>query len=147
MTRVYVAGASSELERAERAMSLVRAMPGKKLVHDWVSIIRHHGASIPPDWTSEQKRAEAQRCLEAVRTANLVWLLVPDVPSQGCWVEWGAAYAWAKYLVASGNCGHTLFGHLASPMHETKTYVSGASQLMVHVFDADEMASEAIHRF
>lgn len=110
--RVYVAGASSEIDRTEAAMSQVRAMPGKTLVMDWAANIRKHGASVPVGWTPEQKREEAQRCLDAVRTANIVWLLVPAVPSQGCWAEWGAAYAWHKTLVTSGPVEASLFACL-----------------------------------
>lgn len=111
-TRVYVAGASSELGRAERAMDMIRAMPGKTLAMDWTVDIREHGASVPVGWSPDQKRKQAWICLEAVRTANVVWLLVPGAPSQGCWAEWGAAYAWHKHLVASGVHENSLFSSL-----------------------------------
>lgn len=107
--RVYVAGASDELERAQRAIDFIRSI-GWTITHDWVADVRRvrvEGGRADADLTSDEMRELAAADLAAVQGAELVWLLVPNTPSTGAWVELGYALAlnrWtnAPRIIASG---------------------------------------------
>lgn len=100
--RIYVSGSSQELVRAEAAMQLVTMTDGVELAMDWVSEVREHGASRPSGWTDTDCVLAASSCLSAVSESDVLWLLIPETRSAGCWVELGAAKALGKRCVASG---------------------------------------------
>jgi len=85
--RIYVAGASGELSRAEQAVEVVRSISGLHLTSDWPANVRGRDANRG---LSEEVRArESDIAIEAVRSADLLWLLIPSVPTSGTWFEFG----------------------------------------------------------
>lgn len=99
--RIYVAGASKEPERVRAAMTAVQ-MHGHTLTLDWLAEIEAAGAANEGLSDDDRRRyAEADLC--AVANADVVWLLAPEAPSAGCWVELGYAMAWRPLrIVVSG---------------------------------------------
>jgi hypothetical protein len=112
---VYVCAASSEAARAARAMDAVRAA-GFDVAHDWLAAIVAAGvAANPPDASRDQRARWGADCLYAVRAADAVWLLAPDAPTAGAWIEFGYALARGLPTVVSGpNCAASIFCALAS---------------------------------
>ncbi len=107
MTTVYVAGASAEVERAERVMGWLRDA-GLTIALDWTIPVRAlggQGASL----TEAERRAHAEADLEAVQDSDVLLALIPPrgVHTQGMWAELGVAWAAGIYTVAS--MGHPPF--------------------------------------
>lgn len=99
--KVYVAGSSAELERAQRAIDFIRSI-GWEVVHDWVADVRRErleGGRQDSDLSDEERRTFAHKDLTSVGDAELVWLLVPNNPSTGAWVELGYALALTRVLI------------------------------------------------
>jgi len=112
---VYIAGAYADRDRVLHNMEKVSYREELQLVHDWVSVIdrvrREH-----PDWQMPDHEAAeyALRDLEAMRKADVVWLLAPELGGRGCWYEVGAAWAWRIPTIVSGPfCRSTVFTRLA----------------------------------
>lgn len=98
---LYLAGASAEADRVQRAMDLVRSHPGLRLTQDWLEAIRKDGGgneSLHP----QLRRLRASEDLDGVRQARIMWLLAPDNQSTGAWVELGYALALGVMVVVSG---------------------------------------------
>jgi len=98
-TWIYVAGSSapSERPRVLAAMARVRAHQSMRLTHDWVAVIdavRAAGEALH----DAVRRRSASDDLGGVARADVLWLLAPDVPSTGAWVELG-------YALGGGHCG------------------------------------------
>lgn len=88
---VYVAGSSRDLERAERVIAELRAIPGVEVPVDWPAQMREHG---PDEGLSDDERHRfAVDDLHGAMTAAGLILLRPtqEAPSAGAWVELGAA--------------------------------------------------------
>jgi hypothetical protein len=105
--KLYIAGASAEIERAEQAIKLAR-LAGFEIAYDWPANVREVGESNPPDATDEQRREWAGTALWAVAQADAFWLLLPRGPTFGAPVEFGAALARTSavsspYIIASGD--------------------------------------------
>lgn len=107
--KVYVAGASGEMERAAEAMATLVKIPGVELAHNWVQQILDVGAANPRDAAEAQRRAWSMDVMERVRGAAVLWLLLPTVPTIGAWCELSAAVAFdmaqsgpQKLVVTSG---------------------------------------------
>jgi len=102
-TYVYVAGASAEIERAERMIAIVRSFA--KIAYDWTAAMRRHG----PDWALpiDVLRGELQRNLDAVDSCEALLVLVPAQPIQthGAWWECSRAKAWND-LIAGPSTAH-----------------------------------------
>lgn len=125
---IYVAAASSEIERAKAVMSSLRAI-GFEVVSDWPEMIeaakREHGdnAANPTNATDEQRLEWAMHDLHQVARARALWILLPiDKPTIGAWVELGATVAFSiveqtfapneanRYTISSGpNPKRTIF--------------------------------------
>ena len=112
-TRVYVAGSSQEMDRASRWIDLFSALTTHMITLDWTKKVREAGSANPPDWTRDRKTDAACEALDAVADADLFWLLVPNTPSQGCWVELGVAYGNGLPIYASGRYHIPFFGSVA----------------------------------
>lgn len=96
--RIYVAGASSEIERARRVMAALRA-EGHEITFDWtIDFESNEGLS------DVQRAAYADADFQGVFLARRVVLLVPVSPSvtQGAWWEGGVADALEIPIIASG---------------------------------------------
>ncbi len=118
MAIVYVAGASRELERVQRAFDLVEAATLLDLAHDWLKV-----QAAEPVADDQLERAKARNYamgdLVQVDRADLVWLLAPNEPTKGAWIEFGYALARGegKRVVVSGSCEQSIFCALADEEH------------------------------
>ena len=113
MTRVYVAGSSREMERAESAMTLLRSH-GVEVAYDWCAAMRRDG----PD--SEMLRpalvAGLRTALAAVRRSEVLWLLDPEQPTTGAWCELGyAAGLGTVEIIVSGPHSPPPWAHAVNP--------------------------------
>jgi hypothetical protein len=99
--KVYVAGSSKEIERAERVIAALRAR-GVEVSHDWTATIRRLGGSYTPDDAAllPELRADIE---DGVFGAAFVLVLAPSTPSIGMWVELGAAWAVSLPIVTAGS--------------------------------------------
>jgi hypothetical protein len=90
--RVYVAGASAELERCERVMAALRE-GGCVISHDWTPSIRE---AIARGVSEEQLDDHEARRLsgvdyDAIERAHVVLFLAPETVTRGAWAELGYA--------------------------------------------------------
>ena len=115
--KVYVAGSSKEPHRARDAFDMVRRA-GHEVSHDWVGNIRKFGGSILKGWGRSELRREARIREEHVLKSDLLWLLIPETPSQGCWFELGVAHSNGIQVWSSGTA-KSLFAAL-SDLHSPR---------------------------
>jgi nucleoside 2-deoxyribosyltransferase len=103
--RVYVAGSSRELERAERVIAEAQRR-GFIVTQDWPAAVRAAGASNE-GLTHEQRTSAARECMRGVHTADAVVLLVPaaGVETIGAWFELGYAVSRGLRVFASTPAG------------------------------------------
>lgn len=107
MTTVYVAGPSSEIDRCERAIALLRAQ-NIDVTHDWPRVMRAAGPESDLDIAT--LRGHLLDDINGALDADLLWLLLPSPGRQtiGAWVELGAVLGAAGardnriQIVASG---------------------------------------------
>ena len=115
--KIYIAGASRELERARAAMDWCREQ-GFEVAHDWVADIdrvRVEGGKSDGDLQLSEQMVFAIADLEAVESADVLWMLVPP-PSKhtaGAWVELGVAWSAKTKIIVSGQHTWHLFCSLA----------------------------------
>jgi hypothetical protein len=99
--RVYVAGASSELDRAELVIRKLREV-GVTITLDWTTNVREHGAGndggVPDDVLLPVLRADM---VEGVGRADLV-LMLAGAKSTGKHVELGGAFLTGVEILVSG---------------------------------------------
>ena len=89
--KIYVAGASGEIERARQFFSSVREL-GHEITFDWVPSVEQN--PLPESQLPVAvRRSAAQVDLAGVRGADLLVMLVPHeaIVSRGAWVELGYA--------------------------------------------------------
>jgi nucleoside 2-deoxyribosyltransferase len=114
---VYVAGASAEVDRAERVIAALRAA-GINITHDWTPDVRAVEAAGGPTTLEDQERLDrALVDVAAVRRADFVVMLAPEPPhaSTGAGFESGVAYERGLPLVVAGSVAarrRFLFGAL-----------------------------------
>jgi hypothetical protein len=116
--RLYLAGASAELVLVEAYMRRVRDA-GHEITWDWCATVRRIGASNPHDAKARQRLAWCAEDLGGVDTCDVFWLLVPQAPSVGCWVEMGVAWQQDKRIVMSGEWRGTIFSALADELYDS----------------------------
>lgn len=111
--RVYIAGGSSERLTVVRPLIELARVLGVDVVHDWTADPGWDLGRMP---TSEEFRESALRDLDAIRRADVVWLVVPAQKSEGAAAEIGYALALKKRLIVSGEVGaRNIFALLARP--------------------------------
>lgn len=129
--RIYVAGASRELDRVRSVQRALR-LAGHAITFDWTEGFEAQRELFPSDAdVPEGARIDLeQRCAAGVFCAEVFWLLAPRTASIGCWVElrdacWiesareglsGAPFA----VIASGAKRHrdaTIFSSRIRPEH------------------------------
>lgn len=125
--KIYVAGSSRELERAEAAMVAIKGSD-LELSHNWVQQIRDVGQANPVE-REAQRKAWVIDSLEKVRLSAVLWLLLPRSPTIGAWVELGAAAAFdlgqagpRRLIVTSGEADdryRSIFTALATRHFDT----------------------------
>lgn len=93
--RVYVAASSRELERVDRALEGLSKIPNVEVTYRWIDDMREQMAKgrTDKDLTREEALEVGDACLQGVYDADLVWLLYPNEPTRGAWVELGYARA------------------------------------------------------
>jgi hypothetical protein len=91
-TKIYVAGSSKDLERAQGAFDVIRDIPGILLAFDWISLIIKNNGSANRNLPRDVRREIAALALNAAADADVFWLLCPTVDnlSFGVWAELGA---------------------------------------------------------
>ena len=114
---VYVAGASSELDKAEHYVNRLRSR-GVSISYDWPAAMRAEPKSDAELSDLERHRYGSDDLL-GVRLAQVVWLLAPVVGSRGCWVELGYALALNRHVIVSGDDGRSIFTALAARRFDT----------------------------
>lgn len=99
-TRIYVAAASTEIDRAERVIAALRESPHIEITEDWPARMR---ANPPDAQCSSEVLAEACRAnIAGVRSAHIVFVLAGDV-SHGRAGELAIALDHGKLVVCSGD--------------------------------------------
>lgn len=103
ITKVYLAGASAEIERARFNAQRMREAD-IHVMSTWVDVIGKVGAANPRDATPEQLTKWTLRDLEEVKAADVLWLQLPavDVHTIGAWIELGIAYSEGVTVLMSG---------------------------------------------
>jgi len=80
--RLYLAGSSAEITRAER-WSKALADAGVVVTSAWIANITQAGAANPPEAPQAQREAWASHCLTQISNSGWFWLLNPYGPSCG----------------------------------------------------------------
>lgn len=124
---VYVAGSSRDLERVERVIAALRAIPGVVVPVDWPAQMRAHGPDEGlPD---EDRYLFAGDDAIGVGNCDAFVLLRPsaDAPSAGAWVEFGMALGFSydraahgetvPFVFVSGRGTPCIFDALIPPKH------------------------------
>lgn len=120
--KVYVSASSQERQRARCCLDHVRESPELELTHDWLIVMEETEADGAP--TPAHLQNCAQNDLEGVTEADVFWLLLPESPSVGAWVELGWALAIRSMheqvrIITSGPGNQNLFTLLSDVHFET----------------------------
>lgn len=101
--KLYLAASSREADRVRRAQLAIRER-GWLLTLDWLTELESNLARgvRDADLSREDQRRHAQADLDAIREADVVWLLAPQEPTKGAWTELGFALGIGKPVVVSG---------------------------------------------
>lgn len=90
---VYVAASSREMARATIAFQGVKKAADLTIAHDWISQIREVGVANPSNVPEGLRRSWAMDAMEKIRTAPILWLLLPETETVGAWCEFAMAQA------------------------------------------------------
>jgi hypothetical protein len=101
--KIYVAGASSEIETARGWMKRLREA-GFEVTVDWPTMI-DQGGGVANDLPGEAARKAAWTDLRGVSDAEIFWMLVPEVETKGAWIELGYALSESVVVFMSGRIG------------------------------------------
>jgi hypothetical protein len=140
--KVYVAGASSEIDRAEKWMAALRAA-GIEVTSTWPEVIRKVGAANPLTASREDRALWSATDLAEVSNSEALWLLLPPkgVSTSGMYVELGYGVlfgAMAQQARGLGVAGTPNFWLLGSGT-ETSIFTALADH-----FPTDEEAFRAL---
>lgn len=97
---LYIAGASKEIERAERWIAKAREA-GFVITEDWPAKVRAAGsANHAPE---DVLRDAAEKCEAGAITAEITWVLIPsaETPTAGAWYEMAIALAAGRKIITS----------------------------------------------
>jgi hypothetical protein len=86
--KVYVAGASAEIDICENYIKRLESSGKIDITFNWCDVIRKN-AGI--DLISEQLKYLAMCDLGGITEADWLWVIIPTLQSKGCWVELGYA--------------------------------------------------------
>ncbi len=142
--KVYVASGSDERSVAADYMKRLR-QAGIELTLDWNAVIEAHGGMTNRGLPEEARLKIARAEVGAVERADVFWLIVPQGPSCGCWVELGVAHTLSSFrphthVVASGDIHKSVFTSLADtcfPKHEDA--LAAIIGMKDHIVVNDEM--------
>lgn len=122
--RIYIAGSSKETEACAKMMRAVEAQ-GHMITHDWTEAVMANGGEGNPVGLSNEAAAEyATLDLQAVAQAGVIWLMCPDKPTCGAWVQLGYALAIKEHyprlrILISGNMAQCIFTRLGTHFFKT----------------------------
>lgn len=132
--KIYLAGSSQEADTIEAFASRL-ASAGWEITYPWWNLIKEErakGVTTDADLSIDYMVKVAREERDAVLASDVLWLLAPEKPSRGCWVELGIALGKQKTLdhlfpeevgreivVISGKSTQTLFGCLGGFLGET----------------------------
>ena len=128
--RIYIAGASKELDRVKSAYAIAREL-GFELTYDWVAEVEAHNGVTNEGLDDGERRRLSTKEVYAVVLADVFWLLCPQGVGVGAFVELGVAVAAQRLaydrhiIVASGPTRRTIFGAQAD--FEVPTDEDGAN--------------------
>lgn len=93
--RVYVAASSREMERVDRALAMLGGLTEVVVTYRWIDDMRAEMAKgrSDKDLSRDEAMEAGHKCLLGVAQAEVVWLLYPNEPTRGAWVELGYARA------------------------------------------------------
>ena len=84
---IYVAGASSEVERTAAWIHRLEA-EGVRVTYDWTKAVFEHGGNTVSD---AKARFFARADLRGIEEASFLWILTPEDTTIGAWVALGYA--------------------------------------------------------
>lgn len=111
--KVYLSGSSAPPEIDRVALwhnRLTKA--GIHVVSTWPAVIAASGSvGNPRDASCDQRRDWSQVDLAEVRSADVLWFLVPEpsTPTRGAWLEMGVAIERGTVLISSGDTKQSIF--------------------------------------
>lgn len=118
ITKVYVAGASKEIDRAKQAIA---SLEERSIVvtSSWPKVIGSVGAPNPTDATIEQYTEWALRDLSEVDEANYLLLLLPSkgVETVGAYVELGYSFKGRQQVIVTAGRHRPIFTPALSTIH------------------------------
>jgi hypothetical protein len=125
---VYVAGGSSERLEIVRPLIEKLQAAGVRVVHDWTRDPGWDVRGVPSDAVL---RTAARSDVDAVRRADVFWLVVPEKKSEGAAAEFGIAVALGKRIVVSGEIGaRNIFALLAEPGDALASHAEGLARVV-----------------
>ncbi|MGH7176522.1 MAG: hypothetical protein ACREJC_03990 [Tepidisphaeraceae bacterium] len=136
--KIYVAAASSEIERAEKWIAALREA-GFEVVSTWPEVIRQVGQANPMQASREDRAGWAAEDLSQVATAEVFWFLLGK-PTAGAYTEFG----YALFLGAMSQ--EARLAGVNAPIYRlltSGTETSIFTALAIH-FETDEKAFEAL---
>lgn len=130
--KVYIAAASSEIDRAEFFFKLLTSQ-GIECTSSWIANVRSVGEGNPVAATFEDRKRWALDNLLAIEASAVVWILAPStgVFSHGAYFELGYAVARARSSVATAWVNSTSV--------RPKIIASGGDHRWVFLALADEL--------
>ena len=118
--KLYIAGSSQELSRARRWHEFARQRKQLIVVSNWVETIQAHGGITNP-LDDDARINLALTNLEQVDRCDVFWLLNPQRPTIGAWVELGRALSPTRRIIqrpchvfVSGGAKQTIFTALTT---------------------------------
>lgn len=121
---LYLAGASAELHRVRKWADALEKSSAVRITHRWFDDA-HVWAGSDAKQTLEDAITHANGCLDGMRSARLLWLLLPASLAGGSLIEFGYALAHRRKTrpslrtIASGtDVRRTIFTALADEQHE-----------------------------
>jgi len=137
--RVYVAGSSDEIERAERNIAVLRALSTPahpiEVVSTWPSLIKAVGAANPADASTADRKAWSLADVAELERATILWLLAPTVGAgRGAYFELGYALALGMTIIASGPTTQSIFPSLGMEFQtdqQAQTFIAFCAGLRV----------------
>lgn len=121
--RVYVIGASAEIDRVEGVIAKLREAGGIEITHDWtedVRAARAAGHATDAALSDREARCYAMNDVEGVEAAQVVLLLAPASPSFGAGFELGLAFTVCHDAIVCGpHARASIFTRLAGCVLDT----------------------------
>ncbi len=115
MLKVYLAGASRELDRIRPFVSVLDRSGIVQLTYRWWEAVEKHGVGRDHELTRDQAAGHALNDLDGVRSCQLFWVLWPENHSVGAPLEFGFAMASGIPTIVTGkNVKACIFTALAT---------------------------------